>query len=90
MVPSLDSDIDDIYQRYGAPLQPPTASATFAEGTVHETKDEDSNVQNHDRLVIRREAIPALVDHFDLPPTAATNLYRAYDQTVKRLTRAAR
>ena len=88
VIPSLDTDIDEIYHKYGAPLQPP--AVTPAEVTEHDATPEKSNVQNHDRIMIRREAIPILVDHFDLPPTAATNLYRAYDQSVKRLTKAAR
>lgn len=49
------------------------------------SENSEKATDDQERLLFRREAIPRIVNFFDLPSSATSDLYRAVDQTAVRL-----
>jgi Mitochondrial K+-H+ exchange-related len=76
IVPHSDADLDDIYTS----LAPSNALPDSKKQTISEDKkDEEQNV------LLRRDAVPQILQLYGLPESAATDIYRAVSQANARL-----
>lgn len=73
IVPDPNVGLDEIYAKYA--VHPPPNPSEISEKAT----------DDQERLLFRREAIPRIVNFFDLPSSATSDLYRAVDQTAVRL-----
>jgi len=81
VVQERDARLDDIYQK--------AASRSCADGEhVQTSSDEASTTRHPARTVLAREDIPKILDMYELPSTAAADMYRAIEQAAP-LTEAA-
>ncbi|KAH8114328.1 mitochondrial K+-H+ exchange-related-domain-containing protein [Phellopilus nigrolimitatus] len=74
--PESNIGLDRIYEKYRPASD---SSTTLPLGSR-------SNVEG--RILLSKEAVPKIVSFFELPPIAEADLYRALDQTGKRLRKA--
>jgi len=79
ITPEPSVGLDKIYETYGPDSEPPKDPSPT-------TGPEDEKEQ--ERLILSREAVPKIVNLFDLPSTAAADMQRAIDQTSVRLKKA--
>ncbi|KAL5524460.1 hypothetical protein ACEPAF_9600 [Sanghuangporus sanghuang] len=81
--PESNAVLDKIYEEH----QPasPSSSESSSGPNSKPPPDEDNG---EERIVLSREAVPKVVGLFELPPSAASDLYRALDQTEHRLRKA--
>ena len=87
------SELNDIYDKFAPrPHKPPgegeqqEAGSKEAEAALVEDEDKHEAGKKEDmRLLINREAVPRITSLFSLPPITVAEMYRALDQTAKRL-----
>ena len=74
--PSME--LNEIYDKYTPrPHKPP--------GEADSKEARKAGKEDDTRLLISREAIPRITSLFSLPHIAVADMYRAMDQTMKRL-----
>ena len=75
--------LDTIYEE-----NQPASSAPSSGPDSRPKPNSTSEQEDEERLVLSKEAVPKIVGLFELPPTAAADLYRALEQTEHRLKEA--
>ncbi|KDQ62671.1 hypothetical protein JAAARDRAFT_467692 [Jaapia argillacea MUCL 33604] len=100
IVPEPSKQLDDIYSTH-RPRDPlsPSSSDTLDSSSIHhadssaaenKSGQEDKDESTVGRLLITRDAVPPIVDAFNLPPSASADMYRALAQASFRLQRETR
>lgn len=87
------SELNDIYDRFAPRPHKPPGEGEGKQGTdSKEAEDEavsgdgrEAEKKEDVRLLINREAAPRITSLFSLPHIAVADMYRAMDQTAKRL-----
>jgi hypothetical protein len=80
IVPHTDANLDSIYAEH-AP------SNTLQEATTPDSgagKDEEGTKEGK-KVLLKRDAVPQILELFGLPESAASNMYRAIEQASSRL-----
>ncbi|EJC97923.1 uncharacterized protein FOMMEDRAFT_97733 [Fomitiporia mediterranea MF3/22] len=80
--------LDKVYETYKPDPPPTTKSLSPESSTDSTTTARENEDENAERIVLGKEAVPKIVSLFDLPPSAAADLYRALEQTESRLEKA--
>ncbi|TDL22116.1 hypothetical protein BD410DRAFT_815051 [Rickenella mellea] len=85
IVPEANVGLDDIYAEF--PPSPTGHPLDVAESTKSSGIDLHHPEQSteRERLLFGRDAVPRIVEYFELPPGAMSDMYRALDQTAVRL-----
>jgi len=80
------SELNKIYDESAPPShKPPGEEKQDQEAEVELASEEKAGKSEDVRLLITREAVPRITSLFSLPPIAVADMYRAMDQTSKRL-----
>ena len=78
IVPHSSTDLDDIYVAHA----PTDKSQNTIKSGVGE---EEGSEKEEKKVLLRREAVPRILELFGLPDSAASNIYRAIEQASHRL-----
>lgn len=82
--PEPNAVLNKIYEEH----QPASSSSSETGTEPGSRRPPSSEDDAEERIVLSREAVPMIVGLFDLPHSAASDLYRALDQTEERLNKA--
>ncbi|KAH9080564.1 mitochondrial K+-H+ exchange-related-domain-containing protein [Lactarius deliciosus] len=80
IVPHSSKDLDDIYLTHA----PSDKLRNAIKSGVGE-KEEHENKKEEKKVLLRREAVPRILELFGLPASAASDIYRAIEQASHRL-----
>ena len=84
IVPHSDANLDSIYAKHipSNTLQEPTTSATTS-GSGAGKDEEGTNEEK--KVLLKRDAVPQILELYGLPESAASDMYRAIEQASSRL-----
>ncbi|KAI9512394.1 mitochondrial K+-H+ exchange-related-domain-containing protein [Russula earlei] len=82
IVPHHDANLDGIYAKYA----PSNTSHDKAESISGSGKTEE-RMREDKRVLLRRDAVPHILELYALPESAASDIYRAVEQVCARLRR---
>lgn len=78
IVPQSSTDLDDIYVAH--------APTEKFRGTMKPGVGEEEEIEKEEnKVLLRREAVPRILELFGLPKSAASNIYRAIEQASHRM-----
>ena len=80
IVPHSSTELDDIYVAHK-----PADKFRNAIRSEVEEKEKEENEKEEKKVLLRREAVPRILELFGLPESAASDIYRAMEQASHRL-----
>ena len=80
IVPHLDANLDSIYAKHA----PSNTLHDAAKSGSEVGKDEEGR-KEETKVLLRRDAVPPILELYGLPESATSDIYRAIDQASSRL-----
>jgi hypothetical protein len=79
IVPNSDANLDSIYAKHA----PSNVLHDATKSGSEVGKDEEG--RKEEKVLLRRDAVPQILELYGLPESAASDIYRAIDQASSRL-----